>query len=89
MRWGKKTLKGYWRYPTVGLPAIVQEEPAAEVATAERGDSLAPELEAVTRLALEKITQILRIPTDRGDGKRKRLRQGVPSTRSCVPMRRS
>jgi hypothetical protein len=68
MRWGKKTLKGYWRHPTVGLPAIVRGEPAAEVATAERGDSLAPELEAVTRLALEKMTQILRIPTDRGDG---------------------
>ena len=68
MRWGKKTLKGYWRHPTVGLPAIVREEPVVEVATAERGDSLAPELEAVTRLALEKMTQILRIPTDRGDG---------------------
>ena len=24
MRWGGKTLKGYWRHPTVGLPAIVQ-----------------------------------------------------------------
>jgi hypothetical protein len=67
MRWGRKTLKGYWRHPTVGLP-VVQEEPVAEVATAERGDSLAPELEAVTRLALEKMRQILRIPTDRGDG---------------------
>jgi hypothetical protein len=21
MRWGKKTLKGYWRHPTVGLPS--------------------------------------------------------------------
>ena len=51
MRWGRKTLKSYWRHPTVGL---VQEEPVAEVARAERGDSLAPELEAVTRLALEK-----------------------------------
>jgi hypothetical protein len=67
MRWGKKTLKGYWRHPTAGLP-IVREEPAAQVATAERVDSLAPELEAVTRLALEKMTQILKIPTDRGDG---------------------
>jgi hypothetical protein len=36
MRWGEKTLKGYWRHPTV--PAIVPVE------------------------------QILRIPTDRGDG---------------------
>jgi hypothetical protein len=29
MRWGRKTLKGYWRHPTVALPAIVQEEPVA------------------------------------------------------------
>jgi acyl-CoA reductase-like NAD-dependent aldehyde dehydrogenase len=67
MRWGRKTLKGYWRHPTVGLPAIVPEQPVAEAATAER-ETLAPELEAVTRLALEKMTQILKIPTDRGDG---------------------
>jgi hypothetical protein len=65
MRWGKKTLKGYWRHPTVALPAIV---PEAEVAPAELETSLAPELERVTRLALEKMTQILKIPTDRGDG---------------------
>jgi hypothetical protein len=63
MRWGGKTLKGYWRDPTVGPPAIVQEEPAAE-----REDSLAPELERVTRLGLQKLEQILRLPTDRGDG---------------------
>jgi hypothetical protein len=67
MRWGKKTLKGYWRHPTVGLPAIVPEGPVAETATVER-ETLAPQLEAVTRLALEKMTQILKIPTDRGDG---------------------
>jgi hypothetical protein len=67
MRWGKKTLKGYWRYPTVGLPAIVPEEPVAEVATVDR-ETLAPELERVTRLGLQKLDQILRIPTDRGDG---------------------
>jgi hypothetical protein len=67
MRWGKKTLKGYRRYPTASLPAVVREEPAAEVATAER-ETLAPELEAVTRLALEKMTQILKIPTDPRDG---------------------
>jgi hypothetical protein len=68
MRWGKKTLKGYWRHPTVGLPAIVQEEPVAEVVRAER-ETLAPELERVTWLGLQKLEQILRIPTDRGDGK--------------------
>ena len=67
MRWGKKTLKGYWRYPTVGLPVIVQEEPVVEVATTGR-ETLAPELERVTRLGLQKLEQILRIPTDRGDG---------------------
>ena len=68
MRWGGKTLKGYWRHPTIGgLPAIVREEPAAEVAMAER-ETLAPELERVTGLALQKLDQILRIPTDRGDG---------------------
>jgi hypothetical protein len=67
MRWGKQTLKGYWRHPTVGLPAIVREEPVAEAATTER-ETLAPELEQVTWLGLQKLEQILRIPTDRGDG---------------------
>ena len=67
MRWGKKTLKGYWRHPTVGLPAIVQQEPVAEVAMVER-ETLAPELERVTLLGLQKLGQILRIPTDPGDG---------------------
>jgi hypothetical protein len=67
MRWGNRTINGYWRHPTVGLPAIVREEPAAEVATmGER--TLAPELERVTRLALQKVEQILSIPTDRSDG---------------------
>jgi hypothetical protein len=67
MRWGKKTLKGYWRHPTVALPAILPEEPVAEVATVDR-ETLAPELERVTWLGLQKLEQILRIPTDRGDG---------------------
>ena len=71
MRWGKQTLKGYWRHPTVGLPAVVREEPVAEVATTER-ETLAPELERVTLLGLQKLEQILRIPTDRGDGNRLR-----------------
>jgi hypothetical protein len=89
MRWGKKTLKGYWRYPTVGLPVIVQEEPVVEAATTDR-ETLAPELERVTRLGLQKLEQILRIPTDRGDGnllRAKRLRQGLPSMRNCVRTR--
>jgi hypothetical protein len=67
MRWGKQTLKCYWRHPTVGLPAIVSGQPVAEVATTER-ESLAPELERVTWLGLQKLEQILRIPTDRNDG---------------------
>jgi hypothetical protein len=67
MRFGEKTLKGYWRHPTIGLPAIVKEEPVAEAATAER-ETLAPELERVTLLGLQKIEQILRLPTDPGDG---------------------
>ena len=67
MRWGEKTLKGYWRYPTVGLPAIVRKESVAEVATTER-ETLAPELERVTWLGLQKLEQILRMPTDPGDG---------------------
>jgi hypothetical protein len=45
----------------------VREEPVAEVATVER-ETLAPELERVTSLGLQKLDQILRIPTDRGDG---------------------
>jgi hypothetical protein len=61
MRWGKQTLKGYWRHPTVGLPAVVREEPVAEAATADR-ETLAPELERVTWLGLQKLEQILRIP---------------------------
>jgi hypothetical protein len=67
MRWGERTINGYWRHPTVGLPAIMREEPAAEVAATGEG-TLAPELERVTRLALQKVEQILRIPTDPGDG---------------------
>jgi hypothetical protein len=61
MRWGKKTLHGYWRHPTAGLPAVVREEP---VTTMDR-ETLAPELERVTWLGLQKLEQILRIPTDR------------------------
>jgi hypothetical protein len=72
MRWGEETRRGYWRHPTVGLPAIpasagMQEEPLAGIETTGDG-SLAAELEQVTRLALQKLDQILRIPTDRGDG---------------------
>ena len=72
MRWGEETTRGYWRHPTVGLPAIpacagMQEEPVLEIENREEG-SLASELERLTGLALQKLDQILRIPTDRGDG---------------------
>jgi hypothetical protein len=45
----------------------VQEGALAEVEAVE-GETLAPQLEAVTRLGLQKLEQILRIPTDCGDG---------------------
>jgi hypothetical protein len=79
MRWGKRTINGYWRHPTVGLPAIVREEPAAEVATTGEA-TLAPELERVTRLGLQKLEQILRIPTDRGDGNLLRAQTAAATT---------
>jgi hypothetical protein len=47
MRWGEKTLHGYWRHPTVGPPALVPEEPVEEIATMEE---LPAALEHVTRL---------------------------------------
>ena len=66
MRWGKRTTNGYWRHPTVGPPAILQNEPVADT-TVEAG-TLALELEAVTQLGLKKIGQILRLPTDVNNG---------------------
>jgi hypothetical protein len=87
MRWGKKTLKGYWRHPTIGgLPAIVPEQPVAEVTTMER-ETLAPELERVTLLGLQKLEQILRIPTDRGDGNLLRAQTAAASVAVNVQMR--
>ena len=66
MRWGKRTTNGYWRHPTVGPPAVVQEEPVKE--TSVETNTLASELEAVTRLGLQKLDHILRLPTDPGNG---------------------
>jgi hypothetical protein len=86
MRWGRKTLKGYWRHPTVGLPAIVREEPVAEATTTER-ETLAPELERVTLLGLQKLEQILRIPTDRGDGNLLRAQTAAAGLAVNVQMR--
>ena len=66
MRWGKHTTNGYWRHPTAGPPAVVQEEPVMEVSSEK--NTLAIELEAVTRLGLQKLDHILRLPTDPGNG---------------------
>jgi hypothetical protein len=86
MRWGKQTLKGYWRHPTVSLPAIVQQDPVVEGATVER-ETLAPELERVTLLGLQKLEQILRIPTDRGDGNLLRAQTAAAGLAVNVQMR--
>ena len=86
MRWGKQTLKGYWRHPTVGLPAIVREGALAEVEAVE-GETLAPQLEVVTRLGLQKLEQILRIPTDRGDGNLLRAQTAAAGLAVNVQMR--
>jgi hypothetical protein len=65
MRWGERTMHGYWRHPTVGLPAILSEPPAdGAVLEGAPDGTLAPELEQVTRMGLEKLGQILRLPTD-------------------------
>jgi hypothetical protein len=66
MRWGKRTTNGYWRHLTAGAPAVVQEEPVTEVSSEK--NTLAIELEAVTRLGLQKLDHILRLPTDPGNG---------------------
>ena len=65
MRCGKRTMNGYWRHPTAGLPAVVREEPAE--ASVEQ-NTLASELEAVTQLGLQKLDHILRLPTDPRNG---------------------
>ena len=66
MRWGKRATNGYWRHPTAGPPAVVRAEPVME-ASGEKG-TLAIELEAVTRLGLQKLDHILRLPTDPRNG---------------------
>jgi hypothetical protein len=86
MRWGRRTLKGYRRNPTLGLPADIQGKPAADIATAE-GASLAPELERVTLLGLQKLEQILRLPTDRGDGNLLRAQTAAAGLAVNVQMR--
>jgi hypothetical protein len=66
MRWGRRITNGYWRHPTAGPPAVVQEEPIMEASV--ENNTLAVELEAVTRLGLQKLDHILRLPTDPGNG---------------------
>ena len=78
MRWGKRTTNGYWRYPSVGPPAIIQEESVLDT-TAENG-ALALELEAVTRLGLQKLDHILRLPTDPSNGNILRAQTAAAAT---------
>jgi hypothetical protein len=78
MRWGKRTTNGYWRHPTAGPPAVVQEVPAME-APVEKG-TLATELEAVTQLGLQKLDHILRLPTDPGNGNILRAQTAAAAT---------
>ena len=66
MRWGMRTTNGYWRHPTAGPPAVVQQEPVMEASIEKY--TLAVELEAVTRLGLQKLDHILRLPTDPANG---------------------
>ena len=66
MRWGKRTTNGYWRHPIATLPALVKDESVTE-ASGEK-NTLAIELEAVTRLGLQKLDHILRLPTDPHNG---------------------
>jgi hypothetical protein len=55
-----------WNKPgtdrTGEISGVAREEPVAEVETTER-ETLAPELERVTWLGLQKLEQILRLPT--------------------------
>ena len=83
MRWGEKTLKGYWRHATVA--AVAREEPVADVAM--QRQALAPALERVTWLGLQKLEQILRIPTDRGDGNLLRAQTAAAGLAVNVQMR--
>jgi hypothetical protein len=66
MRWGEHTTNGYWRYPTAAAPAVVHEGPVMEASVDK--NTLAIELEAVTRLGLQKLDHILRLSTDPGNG---------------------
>jgi hypothetical protein len=77
MRWGKRTTNGYWRHLTAGLPAVVREDPAE--ASVEQ-NILATELEAVTRLGLQKLDHILRLPTDPGNGNILRAQTAAAAT---------
>jgi hypothetical protein len=77
MRWGDRTTNGYWRHQTAGLPAVVREEPAE--ASVEQ-NILANELEAVTRLGLQKLDHILRLPTDPNNGNILRAQTAAAAT---------
>jgi hypothetical protein len=85
MRWGERTTNGYWRHPTAGRPAVVREEPVVE-ASVEKG-TLAVGLEAVTRLGLQKLDHILRLPTDPGNGNILRAQTTAAATAANAQLR--
>jgi hypothetical protein len=66
MRLGERTTNGYWRYPTVGPPSMIREESVMDAPVEQT--TLAIELEAVTRLGLQTLDHILRLPTDPENG---------------------
>src|SRR5262245_21991526 len=78
MRWGGQVTNGYWRHPTLGAPAIVETKPLAEASPSQ--ENFAQELEGVTRLGLQKIDQILRLPTDPHNGNVLRAQISAAST---------
>jgi hypothetical protein len=81
MRWGTRSLNGYWRHSTVGVPEIVSG-PAVkqDVLEGSSDGSLALELETATRLGLRKLRQILALPTDPSDGNILRAQTSAAAT---------
>ena len=80
MRWGETTMQGYWRDPTLHLPAITGRTVEGDVLERVPPGELACQLEAVTQLGLQKIGQILRPPTDRTDGNLLRAQTAAAAT---------
>ena len=73
-------MQGYWRDPTLHLPAITGRTVEGDVLERVPPGELACQLEAVTQLGLQKIGQILRLPTDRTDGNLLRAQTAAAAT---------